>query len=111
MKQLRKYVDCGLNKWDGNHLARKILNVSIFEHLLAERIKTFYRRIISSTSTSLKELKYYYFSRSLLAVRLRKYFIEKHSIDIDAFGMNIICARIDFVQRTEPRSNYIYVQA
>ena len=69
-----------------------------------------YRKTISSTSASLKELKFYYFSRSLLAVNLRKFFIEKYSIDIDAFDMKTICARIDFVQRNEPRSNYIYVQ-
>ena len=32
---------CGLNKWDGNHLACEKLNVSTFEHLLAKRIASF----------------------------------------------------------------------
>ena len=86
------------------------LNVSTFEHLLAKRIATFYQKSISSTSTSLKELKLYYFSRCLLAVNLGKFFIEKYSINIDAFDVKTICARIDFVQRNEPRSNYIYVK-
>ena len=68
---------CGLNKLDGNHLACGRLNVSIFEHLLAKRIATFYHRTISSTSISLKELKFYHFSRYLLAISLRKFFYWK----------------------------------
>ena len=65
---------CGLNKWDGNHLACEKLNVSTFEHLLAKRIASFYRKTISSTSTSLKKLKFYYFSRSLFSCKLEEVF-------------------------------------
>ena len=67
----------GLNKWDENHLACDMLNVSIFEHLLAKRIATLYRRTISSTGTiSLKKLTHFHFSQSLLAVNLRNFLLR-----------------------------------
>ena len=62
------------------------------------------------TGKSLNELKFYNFSRFLLAVSFRKFFIEKCSISMDAFHMNTMCAKIYFVQRMESKSNYIYVQ-
>ena len=34
-----------------------------------------------------------------------------YSMNIDAFDMKTIFVKIDFVQRTKPRSNYIYVQS
>ena len=94
---------CGLNVCNGNHLACERWTRSF---LIAYWLKEcqLLTEEKSSISTSLKGLKYYYFIRSLSRVNLRKFYIEKYSMNIDAFNINTIFATIDYVQRTKPIS-------
>ena len=99
---------CGMMVWESNHLACEKMNLYIFSHLLSKRIMNFYFSNISSNSPCLSEFKFYYYSRSLLSANVRKHFLTKYSVIIDDFDRKTLNARINFVQRNEERSNYVY---
>ena len=96
---------CHLNRWDSNHYACELLNLDIFIHLQAKRMFNYCVSIMSARSQISRMLKYYLNFQSMIISRVR--YILKVDYDIDdAFSndSDAVLARIDFVQRNEPRS-------
>ena len=98
---------CGLKPWDNNHIACDAANVLIFRHFLAKRRLCFFHNIIKSRSPCLLDLKNYLSSRSRLHSDLMEMFNIEYGVNLDENPLCALLARISFVQRTEPRSNYV----
>ena len=95
-----------MNVWDSNHDACELMGVNIFRHLLAKRLITFWHRLIRSESKCLHNLKHYFRYNSHLAQKLNNIFMANYQVDVLTNPLCAILARIDFVQRNEPRSTY-----
>ena len=98
---------CGLKPWDNNHIACDTANVLIFRHLLARRRLSFFHNIIKSKSPCLTDLKDFFISRSRIHSDLAILFDREYGVNIDDNPLCALLSRIGFVQRTEPRSNYV----
>ena len=98
----------GLNVWESNHDACSIADVLLFKHYLALSCLRLYLRLCKNTSPCTSKLKYYFKFESVLSFRVKSAFDSVYGID-DLFGncMEAIKARINFVQRNEPRSSYV----
>ena len=97
----------GMAPWDSNHLACEKVGVNIFRHLVTKRLLNFYHSLILSKNPVFETLKYYFMLKSELKSRISDRFRDIYGVanmrqnDIDA-----LLARIDYVERTEPRSYY-----
>ena len=97
----------GLLPWDSNHQACSIVGINVFKHFLAKRLFNQFVSIINSKNEIMSKLKYFFIFRSHFKVSLEKMFEEKY--DVMNFVVNdqqALLARIDFVERNEPRSYY-----
>ena len=97
----------GLNVWDSNHVGCEIAKVPIFRHLFAKRLVNNFFSICESKSPCLRKFNYYFRYKSVMNTEVSKYFDKNY--EISNLKVNPLCAilaRIDFVQRTEPRSSY-----
>ena len=103
-KAIKKMM--GLNVWDSNHQGCEMAGVSVFKHLLAKRLICFWHRLFRSGSSCMANLSYYWRYRSCIFKRLSELFRKEYSVDISLNPLCAILARIDFVQRHEPRSHY-----
>ena len=99
-----------LNVWDNNHLACDIVSVPIFNHLLSRRSICFLYSLTASKSHCLLPYHYYIRYHSHLRRAMNSLFHEKYGV-IRALENPLLAllARIQFIQRTEPRTNYIYL--
>ena len=96
---------CNLNRWDSNHYACDLLNIDVFIHLQAKRMFKFCVSIMSARSRILRMLKYYFNYQSMIKSRVRNIFRDDYDInDVFSNDSDAVIARIDFVQRNEPRS-------
>ena len=102
---------CQMNIWDSNHVACELAGVPTFKHLLAKRWVGLWHRICGSLSPCLANLKYYFRHFGLITAKIRNLIDEKYSVDIIRNPACAIYARITYVERNEPRSNYVYVDA
>ena len=98
----------GMNVWDSNHAACHVVGVPIFKHFVARRIICFWHKLINSKSESLSNLIYYFKHRSHIFAKISRFFLESYQVDISQNPLCAIIARIEFVQRNEPRSHYAY---
>ena len=98
---------CGLYTWNSNHEACEIAGVLIFKHLLAKRKLCFWHNLLASNSPCLLNLKYFFRHQSCMYEEVSRLFTETYSVDISSNPLCSILARIEFVQRNEPRSYYI----
>ena len=99
---------CQLNVWDSNHVACEIAGVRTFKHLLAKRWVSLWHRICGNASPCLANLKYYFRYFGLITGKIDSLIRERYNVDI---GQNPACAiysRIIYVEKHEPRSNYVY---
>ena len=97
----------GLNVWDSNHTACERVGVNTFSHLLAKRMLKFYFAIVNSENFIFKNLRHFFINGSMLSQRISTLFQEKYEVDsILTNDLHALLARIDFVERHEPRSNY-----
>ena len=94
------------NIWDNNHDACDMAGVLMFKHLLAKRQLCYWVNLSNSDSPCLASLKYYFRSCSHIFLNLKKFFIDSYSVNILTNPLCALLARISYVQRTEPRSNY-----
>ena len=98
----------GMNIWDNNHVACERVGVSMMKHLIVKRILGFYYRAIGSKVVTMRKLRYFIMFKSMIYMRISKIMREKYSLprvaDNDALA---VLARIDFVEKHEPRSNYV----
>ena len=96
----------GRHVWDSNHEACEIAGVKTFRHLRATRLACFWHKLCNSISPCLANLKYYFRYRSQLFMKLKALFMKDYSVDILGNPLCAVKARIDYVQRNEPRSHY-----
>ena len=95
---------CGLNQWDGNHVACETVGVNIFRHLHARRLIGFVYKLFSSSSPCISQMRSYFRYKSNISESVAKIFYEDYQL------MNVFCnplcaiiARIYHVERNEPR--------
>ena len=98
---------CGLNVWNSNHDACDIVGVSMFRHLMAKRIICFWYNLCMAKSPCVANLNYYLRYNSIMFLKVKELFEDKYTVDISSNPLCAILARIDFVQRHEPRSHYV----
>ena len=96
---------CKRNVYDSNHECLEMANLPIFKHLVAKRLISFAFSIGDTDSPCLANHKPYLRFQSTFSREIKKLFSQDYQIH-DVFD-NPLCAvnaRIDYVQRTEPRS-------
>ena len=97
----------GMNIWNSNHVACEKVGINVFRHLMNKRMLKHLCSLLCSEVSFFKRHRLFFWSSSNIKRTLDRVFIEKYSIpfflrsDFDA-----LLARIDFVERNEPRSNY-----
>ena len=99
-----------LKVWDSNHLACCSARVNIFCHMYAKRMITHNLSFFKSDSPCMYYLKYYFRYSSCIYRILCKYFLCNY--DVHDVADNSLCAlkaRIDFVQRNEPRLTDMWI--
>ena len=98
-----------LEMWRSNHNACEQMGVDLFKHLLSKRLLTFYFATINSNCKMISKLKYHFMLSSQLYNSLKNRFRQLYQInDVIGNDKNALIARVYFVQRTEPRSTYVY---
>ena len=101
-------ITCGMNYWDGNHVACEKVGVPLFKHLLAKRLVSSWHRICSSASPCLANLKYYFRYKGCLTAKISDWIYENYDVKVIDNPIATIFSRIGYVERHEPRSNYVY---
>ena len=99
---------CKMNVWDNNHAACEIAGVPVFKHLLAKRLACFWHTICYSKSPCMANLKFYFRHKSHIAFKIESFILENYSVNIRDNPLCTILSRIKFVEKSEPRSNYVY---
>ena len=97
---------CGKNLWDSNHEACETVGVPIFKHLLSKRLLCLWQNLCTTKNACMGTLKYFFRSNSFIFSRLNKLFKDDYNVDIMLNPLCAVLARIEFVQRNEPRSYY-----
>ena len=98
----------GLTPWDNNHEACSIVGVNTMKHLLAKRMVKFYFRVMSSQVSMIRRLRYHFMQRSALHQTISGIFERVYGTKMVLFNdLQALLARVDFVERTEPRSHYV----
>ncbi len=94
--------------WSSNHYACERLELPIFKHMINAKILNFYMNILNSDSPCLINLKLYYRCKSFIKIGLCRIFVAQYGV-ADIFDNDIMAlnARIGFVQRNEPHSDYV----
>jgi len=95
----------GRTDYDSNHDCLDNAKLPIFKHLQAKKMISYAYRLFASKSPCVATHKYYLRHESVFSKQITKYFLERYQVD-NIFD-NPLCAilsRIEFVQRTEPRS-------
>ena len=100
----------GLNVWDSNHEACEIVNVPIFKHLLATILISVLFRVVRSESPCGLPFRFYLRFMSDIYKSIAHFFMQEYSIsNIFESPLCAILARIDYVQRNEPRRHRIFL--
>ena len=99
----------GMDFWRSNHDACELMNIDLFKHFLTKRMINFYFSAISSNCRMFIKLRYHFMLSSRLFISLKHRFRKFYQIkDIIGNDKDALLARIDFIQRNEPRSHHIY---
>ena len=96
---------CNKRPYDSNHECLERVNLPIFKHLVAKKLINFAFSLFQSNSPCLSSHKYYFRAYSNYGKEIKKLFYEKYQIpDVFDNPLCAVIARIEFIQRTEPRS-------
>ena len=96
---------CGRSWYDSNHECLEYAKLRIFKHLLAKKIICYAHKLFSSKSPCLSAHRYYFRHMSIFSREVKDSFHENYQLtDVHNNPLCAVLARIDFVQRTEPRS-------
>ena len=96
---------CNLNKWESNHYACELLDVDVFIHLQAKRMFKFCTSVMSARNRIFRLLRYYINYQSMIKTRVKKIFKDDYDInDVFSNDNDAVLARIDFIQKNEPRT-------
>ena len=98
----------GYRIYDSNHRACDEANVNIFKHLQAKRSVSFLIKLTGSHNRLLLRMKYYLITRSIIKENISRMLNIEYGLS-DPFSNPkcAIMARIDFIQRNEPRSDFL----
>ena len=95
---------CGMNKWDGNHVACETVGVDTFKHLHARRLISYTYALLNSRSPCLVHLSNYFRFMSQISSNVEKFFSDNYQLaNVYSNPLCAVIARIQFVQRNEPR--------
>ena len=100
-----------MKTWDSNHAACEKLGVNLFRHLQMKRMFNYYRFVLKSENHNLKKFKYYWNFSAFMKNNIDRIFQTEYDVknvflnDVDA-----ILARIDYVEKHEPRSYFNFVE-
>ena len=98
----------GLKLWDNSHEACSMVGVNTMKHLLAKRMVKFYFRLMSSQVSMVQRLRYFFLQSSALHRTTSGMFERVYGTKMLLFNdLQALLARVDFVERTEPRSHYV----
>ena len=99
---------CRMHIWESNHDACERAGLAIFKHLLAIRSLNFFKNIIFSRSECMKDFTHFFSFYSNFRKCISGTFSKIYSLgNILKEQKCIVKARVNFVQRNEPRSNYV----
>ena len=97
----------GMAPWNSNHLACEKVGVNIFRHLITKRLLNFYHSLMLSKNRIFESLKYYFMFNSELKNRVSNRFRDIYGVEnLGQNDKNALLARVDYIERTEPRSYY-----
>ena len=97
----------GLKTWDNNHDACNIVNVNIFRHLVAKRMLNHFFNIINSKNSTFRSLRYFFMFDSKIKSCMDNIFSNWYNVqEFMHNDRSALISRINYVERTEPRSNY-----
>ena len=106
-KAIKKVV--GLEVWRSNHDACEKMGIEVFKHLISKRMVNFYFSAISSQCRMFRKFKYHFMLSSQLYGFLKHRFSKLYQVnEILGNDKNTLLSTIFYVQRNEPRSNYLY---
>ena len=95
----------GRNSYDSNHECLHYARLPIFKQLHARKSICYAHRLFTSKSPCLTMNKHYLKNNSVFRNILERFFSENyHVTNVFDNPMCSIISRIDFVQRTKPRS-------
>ena len=96
-----------MNVWESNHEACDKIGVPIFKHLFAKRLACFWHKLSKTKSPCLANLRYYFAVKSHLTGKIVKYIWENYDVNVSNNPLCAVLARINFIEKNEPRSNYV----
>ena len=94
---------------DGNHETCEIVRVSLFEYLLVKRMICFVNSLIKSDSDCTSQFRYYFRLCSNFYRVFSKLMVDEFGVDFLTNPLCALLARIDFVQRNEPRMREVTI--
>ena len=98
----------GLDVWSSNHVACEVVGISVFRHLFFKRMFKFFLSLIASELPLFNRLRYFFWSSAVIKTRVDEIFNERYGIvNFLRNDFKALFARIDYVERNEPRSNYV----
>ena len=107
-KAVKRMVN--LSPWDNNHYACDLAGMAIFKHLLNSRILSFMFSVLKFNSLCLENFKYYLRYDSFMVRKISDIFKFQYGVqNILKNDLEALKSRINFMQRTEDRSNYFYM--
>ena len=96
---------CGRNSYDSYHDCIEYACLSIFKHVLARKFICYAHRHFTSKSPCVMTHKHYLKCNSVLRKSVEIFFSENYQVtNVFDNPFCTILSRIEFVQRTEPRS-------
>ena len=102
----------GYRIYDSNHRACDEANVDIFKHLQAKRSWNFFRKLTRSNNRLLLRMKYYLINSSIIKEYISKMFELEYGLSNPFENPKCaVMARIDFIQRNEPRSDFLNIDS
>ena len=84
--------------------------MNIFKHLQAKRMFNFYRSVLRAKNHFINKLKYYWNSVADIKINIERIFVSEYDVtDVFNNDADAIIARIDFVERNEPRMSFLNI--
>ena len=98
-----------MHVWQSNHEACEVVGTNIFKHMMSKRFINYYYTVINSKCRMIGKFKYFLMLNSQLYKsvknRMHRMYAVSPMLNNDK---SALISRIYFVERNEPRSNYVY---
>ena len=97
----------GHNVWDSNHDACDSGGFLLFRHMLAKRLLSFFSKMCSANGPCLRKFSFFMRYCSKLRTFIEDLFSRVYEVKIFCNELAALYSRVEFVHRTEERSNYV----